>query len=268
MLAFYTPTFAFTKAQLVDMLSLQCKANDVMSDNWRLSCNCDIQYYRASNMEGIEAIDHMSWKWWKKLPDNVEQVVLELIDILHFSLSHSAREAFVAANDEQGHIDNVDEILEDAADEILAFDHTVTIEPIGKYRSDDAYEKLVITDGEVDFKHFPLVDLLELFSYNTLLNAEPSRPVLYAAFDHVGLSADAIYKRYVDKNLLNIFRTSNGQRTNDYYKIWDGKEDNEHMTAYRLQKEADGETYTVNELLQWMTETYQAHVAAGTVAKG
>lgn len=265
MLAFYTPKIRFTREQLLDMLILQSKANDVMSDAWRLGCNCTHQYYRAAHMESSEAIDHIGWKWWKTTPCDMEQAKIELIDIKHFALGHTMREAYIATS-----VDGetfTDEAAEYAADHLLEMDMTVTIEPIGKYYSDDAYEKIQYLNNEVDIDKFPLVDLMELFNYNSLEQAEPNWPVLLAMFDAAGMTADEVYKIYVDKNLLNIFRTSNGQRTNDYYKLWDSVEDNVYVEKYREQKAIEGISYSVNDLLDYLQTTYSEFVAAGKIAK-
>ena len=44
------------------------------------------------------------------------------------------------------------------------------------------------------------------------------------------LAFDELYEVYVAKNVLNVFRQANGYQTGDYRKVWDGREDNEHLS--------------------------------------
>ena len=44
------------------------------------------------------------------------------------------------------------------------------------------------------------------------------------------LAFDELYEIYVAKNVLNVFRQANGYRTGKYRKVWDGREDNEHLS--------------------------------------
>ena len=45
-----------------------------------------------------------------------------------------------------------------------------------------------------------------------------------------GLSADALYRHYVGKNVLNFFRQDHGYQDGTYIKEWQGREDNEHLS--------------------------------------
>ena len=38
-----------------------------------------------------------------------------------------------------------------------------------------------------------------------------------------------LFKQYVGKNVLNVFRQDHGYKAGTYIKIWDGREDNEHL---------------------------------------
>lgn len=43
------------------------------------------------------------------------------------------------------------------------------------------------------------------------------------------LGFDELYEMYVAKNVLNMFRQEHGYGTGEYRKVWDGREDNEHL---------------------------------------
>ncbi len=46
-----------------------------------------MRYELAMRQESSEAIDSLSWKWWKKMDDDWDNVKIELVDILHFWVS-------------------------------------------------------------------------------------------------------------------------------------------------------------------------------------
>jgi hypothetical protein len=43
------------------------------------------------------------------------------------------------------------------------------------------------------------------------------------------IDLDELYRIYVGKNVLNVFRQANGYRSGAYVKVWQGREDNEHL---------------------------------------
>ena len=43
------------------------------------------------------------------------------------------------------------------------------------------------------------------------------------------MSANELYRQYVGKNVLNFFRQDNGYKEGTYIKVWEGREDNEHL---------------------------------------
>lgn len=45
----------------------------------------------------------------------------------------------------------------------------------------------------------------------------------------VELSASELFHRYVGKNVLNFFRQDNGYQDGSYRKMWQGREDNDHL---------------------------------------
>ena len=46
-----------------------------------------LNFERALTQETAEAIDSLNWKWWKKDPDDWDNVKIELVDMLHFWVS-------------------------------------------------------------------------------------------------------------------------------------------------------------------------------------
>jgi len=46
-----------------------------------------MKFDTALKQESAEAIDSLNWKWWKKDPEDWENIKVELVDMLHFWVS-------------------------------------------------------------------------------------------------------------------------------------------------------------------------------------
>lgn len=149
----------------------------------------NLQWYRAIWIEAAELMDHYGWKWWKKQDEDREQVVLELVDIWHFGLS-----IVLMTGDS---LEKCAQSLEEAFSSV--------IEP-GDFRQD-----------------------VESFAQQTLASQGFDIPGFARLLKGVDLSFDDLFRRYVGKNVLNFFRQDHGYKDGTYRKVWDGKEDNEHL---------------------------------------
>ncbi|WP_428821191.1 dUTP diphosphatase [Microbulbifer sp. MCCC 1A16149] len=172
-------------------------------------------WYRAIWVESAELLDHYGWKWWKKQQPEMEQVKLELVDIWHFGLSLELQ---------QGGPDAVAAKMEQQ----LAGEPPVA----GDFREN-----------------------LEAFTLNTLSGKQ---------FDLVGfaqLMADCempfedLYRRYVGKNVLNRFRQDHGYKEGTYQKLWQGREDNEHLAEIAESLDSAAENFS-NELYSALKDRY------------
>jgi hypothetical protein len=45
----------------------------------------------------------------------------------------------------------------------------------------------------------------------------------------IEMDFDQLYRTYVGKNVLNFFRQDHGYKDGSYIKLWQGREDNEHL---------------------------------------
>ena len=147
-------------------------------------------WYRAIWLETAEAVEHTPWKWWKKGEPNIEQIKLELVDIWHFILSQS--------------------IIENHQ---LALNSS---EFYGNHPLMEATELAFILEG---IAHGALSSELEDINL-----------YFFSALYKLDMSFDDLYKLYIAKNTLNLFRQANGYKTGGYIKIWNGLEDNEVLT--------------------------------------
>lgn len=149
------------------------------------------EWYRAIWVECAELMDHYGWKWWKSQQPDLEQVELELIDIWHFGIS-------IALEKAQTH-----DYSELAA---------------------QLEQELVFEKTDSDFRA-----AIEAFALKTLSTKRFDVKGFASLMTLSGLSFEGLFRSYVAKNVLNIFRQDNGYKEGSYIKVWQGKEDNEHL---------------------------------------
>jgi dimeric dUTPase (all-alpha-NTP-PPase superfamily) len=152
--------------------------------------NQHFEWYRAIWIECGELIEHYGYKWWKKQQPDMAQVQLEVIDIWHFGLS--------ALFDGAGSIEEI-------ADGILAELDSHAPSGLGVREATEA---------------------LALYSLETHgFSVARFWDLMHAA----GLEFGELYTAYVGKNVLNFFRQDHGYKDGSYAKVWQGREDNEHL---------------------------------------
>nr|WP_315846682.1 dUTPase [uncultured Achromobacter sp.] len=182
------------QAQAATMLKLQDHLNSMINPDW---VNGGARFLRAAFVESAEALEHYGWKWWKKQTIDLPQVQMELVDILHFYLSHTIVEA-------RGKLDG-------AADALVA---------------DLATAPSVVLDGKTyALNSLPVPELLELIG-GLAVCGRASYKVLEQTMTACEMSWNDAYTQYVSKNVLNIFRQQHGYKEGTYIKIWNGEEDN------------------------------------------
>ena len=76
----------------------------------------------------------------------------------------------------------------------------------------------------VDFKN-----ALEAFTAHTLNEKDFSVSLFVRLLKGMEMTFEDLYSGYVGKNVLNFFRQDHGYQEGTYKKIWDGREDNEHL---------------------------------------
>jgi dimeric dUTPase (all-alpha-NTP-PPase superfamily) len=177
-------------------------------------------WYRAIWTECAEMLDHYGWKWWKHQEPDMRQVHLEIVDIWHFALSDLIL-----------HSDSLDSAasraLEGLSREHRAVDFRESIEQLAM---------ATIQTRSADLEHFAL-----------LMRAAE-------------LSFDELFKTYVGKNVLNFFRQDHGYKDGSYIKVWQGREDNEHLAEILSSLDADSPNFS-DDVYQQLKSAYPAHQA-------
>ena len=180
---------------ILNMLHMQHRMNSRVHEDW---INQGFEWYRAAWIECGELMDHVGYKWWKKQIPDMEQVRLEVVDIWHFGLSA---------------LFELDTDLEALAGQIAA----EFMERREGLASDGSPTQRIHTATEALAQH-------------ALQTKEFSVPLFASLMDACDLSADALYRHYVGKNVLNFFRQDHGYQDGTYIKEWQGREDNEHLS--------------------------------------
>ena len=188
------------REQTSTMLSLQMSMNAKVDPDWLAA---RYPYLRAVAIEGAEAIEHHGWKWWKKQEKDLPQLQMELIDIWHFILSE-----ILLRN-----TGNVDASL---ATLMMLLDSAST-------------QKIIdFDDQQYSIDELDLLTKLEL-----LIALSVVRRIELGLFQSIMSECKIgwvdLYRQYVGKNVLNMFRQDHGYKDGSYQKIWNGREDNEYL---------------------------------------
>lgn len=200
-------------SQLQTMLSLQDKMNKKVNPEW---LNAGYQYLRAAMIESVEGIEHHGWKWWKAQDKDLPQLQMELVDIWHFALSAIIIEF---NGDTTKSATTISQQLQDE-DKVVTFD--------GKpyhYAQQDIVENLELLAGLCAAKRF-------------------SVPLFMHIVEQAEMNAEELFRQYVGKNVLNFFRQDNGYKTGNYIKIWQQREDNEHLVEVLDSLNINAEDYS------------------------
>ena len=218
--------------QLKTMFGLQETMNATVNPNWRSAGN---KWTDAIMVEAVEAFDHTNWKWWKNTSAaaDLNQIRLEVVDIWHFALS--------------AHMEKYPSI-EDAISTVL-----------GVFQSMEPVMRMVVADDEN--RVWSIQDVLRRIIDESSSGKSDS---LFSRLLYLGVFCDLpfneVYKLYLGKNTLNLFRQANGYKQGTYVKMWAGQEDNEVLTEIL---NSFGEVHpTYEELYKTLEASYKVATGA------
>lgn len=166
-----------------ECMNFQAATNALVNPEWKTA---GYAWKRAMWVEAAELTDLVGYKWWKdlnKAPDK-KQILLEVVDIFHFLLSHT-----------------------------LVF---------RRYSATDLYHgyQWALKHSRVSEKEQQL-QMIEEFVFNCLYDGEV---VLHTSFfqmmNSLDIKIEDLLKYYIGKNALNKFRQDNGYKAGTYRKQW------------------------------------------------
>lgn len=185
-----------TYEQLLPMLKMQDQLNRLIDPEW---VQAKYPWLRAAWLESGELMEHVGWKWWKHQERNTVQAQIELVDIWHFMLSEWLGNT------------PKDEDVESAAALLI--------------ESMYAPEKWTPVQDEALQRHTDLHVMIDSFAHLCSANIFNVK-IFERIMQLLNMSWSDMYRMYVAKNVLNIFRQHNGYKLGTYIKDWAGKEDN------------------------------------------
>ena len=180
-------------------------------------------WYRAIWTECAEMLDHYGWKWWKHQQPDLEQVQLELVDIMHFAMS--------------------DYLLQDTDNEAVAT--RIEAELSDPRQSTDirqAIELMAQTTIERQSMHFS--DFANIMAL-------------------IDMDFDQLYRMYIGKNVLNFFRQDHGYKEGSYIKVWQDREDNEHLAELLVSLDSSSPDFR-DQVYQGLKDRYPGLNAGST----
>ena len=148
-------------------------------------------------------LDHFGWKWWNKQDGDLAQVKLELVDIWHFALSEMLRQ------------DKLQDTVADALYELGAVSGETAVSRTAGPSLQDSEERFRLA---IEALAVACVRTCS-FQLQPFVDAMAALPMTY----------DELFSLYIGKNVLNGFRQNNGYNSGEYRKLWQGREDNEHL---------------------------------------
>lgn len=185
-------------SQISTLFTLQAGMNDRVDPNW---LNANYPYLRAVVIEAAEAIEHHGWKWWKHQERDTPQLQMELVDIWHFLLSEILLRCGGDKEAAKAYLQN--QLARQIAQEVLCFD-----------------------GQEIELSGLSLLDKLQTM-IGTAAAGRIELALFQSALSDSGMNWDELFRQYVGKNVLNLFRQEHGYQEGTYSKLWAGREDNE-----------------------------------------
>ncbi|WYW00740.1 nucleoside triphosphate pyrophosphohydrolase [Pseudomonas phage vB_PpuM-Illi-2] len=243
---------------LITMLTMQNANNDIQHNPlWAHFDNSVRADYRMALIELGEVWDHLpSGQWWKK-GDQTEafldleqrdQAALEIVDAMHFALSHTLRTYI----DDPDHT-VMSEIIPDIASLIASVSMQSSVVYEDFLRGDFTVEQIMgefnsLIDTAIINSNFEVFPLDSATVPSNLLSTGPHQSFtnfwssVFLALHLLDYSFEQVVALYVTKNRLNTFRVKNGYTKkageDRYIKLaYDGGsetapvEDNHHVPA-------------------------------------
>lgn len=210
--------------QAATMLKLQDQMNARVNADW---LTVKSPFLRAVVVEACEAIEHHGWKWWKKQHCDLPQLQMELVDIWHFVLSAV--------------------LIEQHGDQVKARTRVMT----------------EIAGHEVAFdgRHYVFAELDLLSKLELLIGLSAAKRINIGLFSALlsdcQMDWTTLYTQYIGKNVLNFFRQDHGYKEGSYIKVWQEKEDNEHLVEILSELDAAAADFQ-DQLYQALNRRYQS----------
>lgn len=244
---------------------IQDKLNKTMTKNENYatelvtSTGKRINYGNCIIDECSELLGSVDWKHWKHGKNDFDNLVLELVDILHFVAS-----SLIVADNNPDEV-NVDfeDILETLLSNFMRYLDGEPVDELEMNHIDLLYmmnNKILIYASILSDHYVNKINLLEdnFLGVNTKMIL-PSIIIYHMLLTPDDISTESLdntlktfYSIYLAKNTLNKFRSDNGYADGTYSKVWGDVEDN--VVALGIMK--DNPELTMDELYSELVKAY------------
>ena len=162
--------------------------------------DANLPWHRYIWTECAEAMDSLDFKHWKHKEPDYDNLKVEMVDVIHFGLSALLQDG-----------------MEHDVVELAQIEYSYS----GTYKLNNDTDVMHVLDN--------------------MVLSTPDEQLFYVLdiWHYLGGTVETLYKAYMVKNILNYFRKSNGYKTGEYKKLWNGEEDN--VVAYRIAEELAAE---------------------------
>ena len=208
-----------------EMFKKQNEFNEYTIKNWK---KANLNWRRAIWLECAEAVESTDWKWWKKSPTDEENLKVELVDIWHFIMSY-----------------------------IMVHKKAIAERP-------KDYNYLFMKADEKKVKNLKINDMFEDLVKLTLEDENPDHKFIIFIFMNIwyklGYNINDLYKNYMIKNCLNVFRQDNGYKDGTYIKMWtksDGKKYEDNVIAWDISDTLNLDVNFFNNLYKKLNDFYK-----------
>jgi len=193
---------------ILEMLKLQQELNNNTNGrNWEEGVTESgkiIDWNRCIYLEVAELIDSYPWKHWKDIDasPNYENIKIEIVDIWHFIMSEALR--------------------------IYKIENRGSFEELARDISNlEEFKKFSKNQRNISDNIYKQIDLIEELP-EAIFCRRGIEEIITKFFKiaQIALKYNELYRLYIGKNILNIFRQNHGYIDGTYNKIWGDREDN------------------------------------------
>ena len=199
----------------------------------------------AVKLELAELIDSLNWKHWKDVegePD-YNNLFMEYVDVLHFMLS------IMIILESEEHITDIDVIKSNTGMGYVYIPLKAGITAT----SDDVIKTSIELSDQLTY----IMDSYDIGPDYSLDLGVLFLKLTENVLSFTGKTFEDVYKLYLVKNTLNIFRQNNGYKEGTYIKIWGGKEDNVVLEEISKDMEDYGVEFSFFELNERLETKYR-----------
>ena len=205
----------------------------VNGENYKTSGKCEatekpIRVYNAILSELNEVLDSRDWKHWKKGSNDDDNLLLELVDLMHFIplginlINLDTRRLFMHMEREE--VSNVMHRYQKEIDLLPTLDRQL------EWFTMNILTYIASANSTIDPQSYERKMVLYVSSIMMVVDMY-GRVSGINDFDTI---MQNMWKKYILKNALNVVRGNNGYKEGTYIKIWNGVEDNEVVLSTLL----------------------------------